>query len=398
MKAPYLAVETVGFGKQFYRLEGIVTIGRSTSNTIPLADPRISPTHARVVCNSGTLILEDLGSTNGTICSGKAIKRERLKPWDSFQIGMYSFQVCEADIAEEDDDTQAPNDTYLVNVLRRCFARNEAFDRQAFLKQTAVLALHHERTFFLLLQRLRLSKNKETRISLINTLPSLYDRLEGPRTAVRLLVEELCYSTEKTQHYDRNLLMLATQLLRRYRKESNIKIEATPEEVLEVEKGVHEDTVKYAQEVFATNHEAVLTKFSTIHQALVESVARSKDNARADRLPTRLLIVLLREFYIFLSLVGGSHAKAIIWQGTVSVTSPQNRLYHQPLSKGYLEGVLGLARIAIKSYVRVANKAEDAFNLRMLKERLSASVSSLEDATHQSRLRHLLRLTEERLK
>jgi pSer/pThr/pTyr-binding forkhead associated (FHA) protein len=70
-------------------IDGEATIGRGGACTISLpSDTFVSQVHARVVERNGQLLLEDLGSTNGTFLNGKQVdKTERIRKGDRFQIG-----------------------------------------------------------------------------------------------------------------------------------------------------------------------------------------------------------------------------------------------------------------------------------------------------------------------
>jgi predicted component of type VI protein secretion system len=54
--------------------EGEVTVGRSRTASISLQDPSISRVHIRVVARDGRVLLEDLGSINGTYVNGLRIE------------------------------------------------------------------------------------------------------------------------------------------------------------------------------------------------------------------------------------------------------------------------------------------------------------------------------------
>lgn len=59
---------------QVYELErGTVSLGRDPGNQITIDDPQISRQHARITPQGGLLVLEDLGSTNGTTVNGLQI-------------------------------------------------------------------------------------------------------------------------------------------------------------------------------------------------------------------------------------------------------------------------------------------------------------------------------------
>lgn len=64
------------------------TIGRNADNQIPIAQPQVSGRHAVVtVVSDNILVLEDVGSTNGTFVNGVRVKRLLIKPADRVAIG-----------------------------------------------------------------------------------------------------------------------------------------------------------------------------------------------------------------------------------------------------------------------------------------------------------------------
>ncbi|MCU0306305.1 MAG: FHA domain-containing protein [Thermoleophilia bacterium] len=69
-------------------LETGVTIGRSKSNQLTVADQFISHTHARVFRRAGGHLIEDMGSLNGTYLNGRRLKKEaELTPGDEVRLG-----------------------------------------------------------------------------------------------------------------------------------------------------------------------------------------------------------------------------------------------------------------------------------------------------------------------
>lgn len=70
-----------------------VTIGRKSDNILVLNDPYASSYHAKVYIKNGECILEDLGSTNGTILNGEVVEhKEYLSSGDEISIGSISFK------------------------------------------------------------------------------------------------------------------------------------------------------------------------------------------------------------------------------------------------------------------------------------------------------------------
>ncbi len=62
-------------------------IGRSEENDIVIADPNVSRRHARLSRSENGFIVEDLGSTNGTLLDGAPIDRERIESGDELTFG-----------------------------------------------------------------------------------------------------------------------------------------------------------------------------------------------------------------------------------------------------------------------------------------------------------------------
>ncbi|WP_446897881.1 FHA domain-containing protein [Clostridium sp. LBM24168] len=72
-----------------------ITIGRKNDNILKLEDPYASSHHARLYIKNGKdCVIEDLGSTNGTLLNGKKLNgRQYLNSGDEIKIGNTSFKV-----------------------------------------------------------------------------------------------------------------------------------------------------------------------------------------------------------------------------------------------------------------------------------------------------------------
>jgi len=79
---------------QEYVLDGLpVLIGRSADAGVHLNDPRASRHHCEIVEISGTVVVRDLGSTNGTYVNGDCVKEVPLMPGHRLAIGGNCFLV-----------------------------------------------------------------------------------------------------------------------------------------------------------------------------------------------------------------------------------------------------------------------------------------------------------------
>ena len=73
---------------EMYRLEkDQVVIGRGDKVDLRLVDDGISREHVRISKDEGRIVLEDLGSTNGTYCNGQRVERHPLTEGDKILIG-----------------------------------------------------------------------------------------------------------------------------------------------------------------------------------------------------------------------------------------------------------------------------------------------------------------------
>jgi pSer/pThr/pTyr-binding forkhead associated (FHA) protein len=88
--------------EQEYVLEkSTVTLGRSATSDITLADGMVSRAHARLDCSADGCTLTDLNSANGISVNGKGVARARLAPGDIINVGNSTLRfVVEAPVIE----------------------------------------------------------------------------------------------------------------------------------------------------------------------------------------------------------------------------------------------------------------------------------------------------------
>jgi pSer/pThr/pTyr-binding forkhead associated (FHA) protein len=72
-----------------------VTIGRAPDNDIQIDNLAVSDHHARISTESGRLMIEDLGSLNGTFLNNTRVKREWLRSGDAILVGKHTILVDE---------------------------------------------------------------------------------------------------------------------------------------------------------------------------------------------------------------------------------------------------------------------------------------------------------------
>lgn len=83
---------------QMFRLSGnVVSLGRDESNDITIDDPEVSRYHLRFLWRDGIYVVEDLGSTNGTVIQNQRIQHEtRLLAGTAIRLGdsiLLSYEI-----------------------------------------------------------------------------------------------------------------------------------------------------------------------------------------------------------------------------------------------------------------------------------------------------------------
>ncbi|WP_044964731.1 MULTISPECIES: DUF4388 domain-containing protein [Sorangium] len=74
-----------------------IVVGRSSDLDMVLVEDMVSRRHARIACTEQSIVIEDLGSTNGTFVNGEKIKKTTLKEGDRVLIGTSILKVVSTD-------------------------------------------------------------------------------------------------------------------------------------------------------------------------------------------------------------------------------------------------------------------------------------------------------------
>ena len=80
-----------GPGQQYPLNRDVIHIGRHTENDIVINDKRVSRVHAEIKYQHGQFVLFDLGSLNGVLINGVALRQATLRNGDILAFGNYSF-------------------------------------------------------------------------------------------------------------------------------------------------------------------------------------------------------------------------------------------------------------------------------------------------------------------
>jgi serine phosphatase RsbU (regulator of sigma subunit) len=125
----------------------ILTLGRASANHVVLTDPSLSRFHARLRWESGSALLEDLGSRNGTLLNGhRIVGRRPLAPGDEITLGRVSFRVeavqpLPPPVPEDSEDDSGSSLSMSLEKLRQF--RGPGDDAQEAMRLRRALHLIH---------------------------------------------------------------------------------------------------------------------------------------------------------------------------------------------------------------------------------------------------------------
>jgi diguanylate cyclase (GGDEF)-like protein len=132
---------------EMYRLEkDQMVIGRGDKVDLRLVDEGISREHARLIKDEGRVVLEDLGSTNGTYCNGQRVVRHPLVEGDKILIGSttilkFSYQDKLDEMFQRQMSESALRDGLTRAYNKRYFSDRIESEFQYAIRHTTPLSL-----------------------------------------------------------------------------------------------------------------------------------------------------------------------------------------------------------------------------------------------------------------
>jgi hypothetical protein len=285
------------------------------------------------------------------VLTKKKIKEMAHTPID-FDAEDYATVARDFDISVEEAKD-------FLNLLKGCFDNAGNFLRNGLEKNIPHMAKYGVKIFGFLWHYLRKTLNRKDRVAFLNSLQTLISKMQQSPAALTLLLEDFCRTPHEVLFSDRNSLILANVLLRKYNKEIHNDIEITPEEVLLVREGLSPEAVKAAGDVIDVRTDAFFQKIRTIHGKLLKGFQKGEED---DAMPLRFLLSLERECYIFLSLIGRPPGHTVIKSAVKTYGNPGSEIYRKKREKGFEEACLKHLRVAVRGLSRY----EDTNDLPLL--------------------------------
>src|SRR5437588_2523713 len=104
------------------RMDREIIVGRSSELDMVLVEDMVSRKHAKITASGDQIVIQDLGSTNGTFVNGEKIKRARLKEGDRVLIGTSILKL----ISAQDAKNQLTGSRENVNAQLEAISKSSA--------------------------------------------------------------------------------------------------------------------------------------------------------------------------------------------------------------------------------------------------------------------------------
>ena len=144
-EACLVVIYGMDLGKKFNLNQSALTIGRSSKSDVQVDQESVSRSHAKIINTGKTIILRDLGSTNGTYVNDELIDEYVLRDGDFIKIGRTIFKFLSGNNIENayheeiyrlttiDGLTQIYNKRYFLETLEREISRAHRYRRELSL-------------------------------------------------------------------------------------------------------------------------------------------------------------------------------------------------------------------------------------------------------------------------
>lgn len=297
------------------------------------------------------------------------------------------FDARDYESIAKDFDISADNAKELIELLKSCFDKDGHFLRSVFDLHIPEFAKYENKVFRFLWHYLKETPTRNERVAFLNSLQLLILKMKKPVDAIEMLLSDVLKEPGKVNFSDRNAFMLINLLLRNYNREINTNIEMTPEEVLQVRSGLDQVVIKVTGRILDAYRERLFEKVGTIYILLSQSV--ESENSDEDTFSTKFLLRLEREIYIFLSLIGGNTARAVLRSAVKLYGNPGAGIYLSKTGHTYAALLAQHLTVAVRGLHR-AGEQQDLHLLEQIKSEKTAFLSFSKNSDYIAKVGRLM--------
>jgi hypothetical protein len=279
--------------------------------------------------------------------AGRLDTRERMR-----QIGGAEnrFSARDFEILSRDFDISPMDVREILKLLERCFDTEGRFSKIGFEDCVGAFSRYEAKVFEILWHFLKQPMQRDDRIAFLNALQLLFIKMETPEKALRVLIEDFLEEPDAVRFSNRNAVLLANLLLRRYNKELDIEIEITPEEVFLVKEGLNREAATAGLMLIDAERDTLFEKIRTIHRKIVISLDPGYESA--DNMGLKYLLSLEREIHVFVALLGGDVARSVLRSALNEYGNPDAEIYRLAQDSATVEAFLQHLKVLVRGLGR----------------------------------------------
>jgi hypothetical protein len=279
------------------------------------------------------------------------------------------FNKLDIEIIAREFDISPVDAKKIIKLLTNCFDENGHFIKNKFEKQLIEFSKFQNDSFKILWYFLKEPLNREDRLAFLNSLQLLFRKLKTPENAIKILLEDFLSNVKIVTLSDRNAIILANLLLRRYNKEIDIDIEITPEEVFLVKNGLHRDVADKVVFYLDEYKEYFIEKLKNIHRKIYHSLDNIADDS--DKMTIKFLLSLEREIHIFLGILGGDLSRSILRGALNTYGNSNNALYRIAKSDRFRQSLIQHLKVLFRALGRAGSKSDMPIIKNIIDEKVS---------------------------
>ncbi len=316
--------------------------------------------------------------------TGRLNTREKMR-----QIGKggNDFSPRDLDIISRDFDISPMDVKEILKLLKRCFDSEGRFNKIDFEECVAAFSRYEAKVFEILWHFLKQPMQREDRLAFLNALQLLFIKMETPEKALQVLLGDFLEEPDAVRFSDRNAVLLANLLLRRYNKELDIDIEITPEEVFLVKEGLNREAATAGLMLVDRDREAFFEKIRTIHRKIVMSLDPGYDNA--DKMGLKYLLSLEREIHVFIALLGGDVARSVLRSAINEYGNPDAEIYRLAEDRGTVEAFLQHLKVLVRGLGRSGERMDER-TLHQIMDHNEDFLSFSKDNRHEALVKRVM--------
>lgn len=310
--------------------------------------------------------------------AGRLATRDKMR-----QIGRKEnvFNARDFEILSRDFDISPMDVREILKLLEGCFDTEGRFSKIDFEGSVGAFSRYEAKVFEILWHFLKQPMQRDDRIAFLNALQLLFAKMATPEQALHVLLGDFLEEPEAIRFSDRNALMLANLLLRRYNKELDIDIEITPEEVFLVDEGLNREAATAALMLMDAQSAALFEKIRTIHRNIMISLDPGYDSE--GRMSLRHLLSLEREIHVFVALLGGDVSRSVLRSALNEYGNPDAEIYRLAQDAAAIEAFLQHLKVLVRGLGR-SGGASDGWVMDQVMSRREDFLSLSRESRHEA--------------